>query len=83
MEFILGGKRFNVEARYVEKKMNGADPETVRTHAVKVAGRLYPVKQVLADITGLSKADFNSHQAHQILRRLGLDVITVKQRGRG
>jgi hypothetical protein len=74
MQFILGGKRFNVEARDIEKKMNGADPETVRMHAVKVAGRLYPVKQVVAAVTGLSKADFNSHQAHQILRRLGMDV---------
>ncbi len=57
--------------------MRGLEPEMIGTHAVRLGAQVYPVKQVLALLTGLSKADLNSHQAHQILRRMGLDVIGV------
>lgn len=78
MEFILSGRKFSVTAGEVERKMQGREPEVVHTHAVKIGGRRYPVKQVMSVITGLSKADFNSHQAHQVLRRMGLSVVTAK-----
>jgi hypothetical protein len=78
MEFILSGRKFNITPGEVERKMQGREPEVVHTHAVKISGKRYPVKQVMSVITGLSKADFNSHQAHQVLRRIGLSVVTAK-----
>ena len=36
-----------------------------------VAGRRFPPKQVLAAVTGLDRADFTTHQARRILKRLG------------
>ena len=37
-------------------------------------GRRFPLKQVLALVTGLDRADFTTHQARSILRRLGFGV---------
>ena len=45
-----------------------------------VRGRRYPPKQVLAEATGLDRADFTTHQARAILRRLGFGVY---RRGAG
>lgn len=38
---------------------------------VVVDGRRFPPKQVIAALTGLDRADFTSHQARTVLRRLG------------
>lgn len=77
MELTLAGMKFDLNIEDILKKMQGIQPEIIRTHAVNLDGKLYPVKQVLSVATGLSKADFNSHQAHQILRGVGFEVITV------
>jgi len=77
MEFTLSGNKFNLNPKDVLNKMQGVPPEIIRTHAVNLNGKLYPVKQVVSIITNLSKADFNSHQAHQILKRLGLQVVAM------
>jgi hypothetical protein len=39
-----------------------------------VGGRRFPPKQVISAVTGLDRADFNTHQARQVLRRLGFTV---------
>jgi hypothetical protein len=52
----------------------------VRTHGVRIGGKLYPVKQVVARVTGLSRADFNSHQARHVLKRIGLTVVENNER---
>lgn len=75
MEFTLAGKTYNIAPKEVERKMQGVVPERVLIYAVKLNGNLFPVKQVIAHLTGLSKADFTSHQAHSILRRMGLEVV--------
>jgi hypothetical protein len=74
MEFTLSGKRFSLTQEEILRKMQGVEPEPVRLHTVEIKDRVYPVKQVVSTVTNLSRADFTSHQAHQILRRLGLPV---------
>ncbi|MBW2063386.1 MAG: hypothetical protein JRJ03_00495 [Deltaproteobacteria bacterium] len=75
MEFTLAGKKFNFSKESVSEAMYGIEPEVLRKHAVKINDTLYPCKQVISVVTGLSRADFNSHQAHQILKRTGLEVV--------
>ena len=70
----IAGQDFDLTLATVESVSAGLEPEPVRDHYVVVAGRRYPPKQVLAAVTGLDRADFTTHQARAVLRRLGLGV---------
>jgi hypothetical protein len=52
-------------------------PDPVHEHYVVISGRRFPPKQVLACVTGLDRADFTTHQARRILRRLGFVAARV------
>lgn len=70
----VAGLAFDLTANSVEQAVAGVDPEPIREHYVTVGGRRYPPKQVLAEVTGLDRADFTTHQARAVLRRLGFGV---------
>lgn len=69
--FQIAGRRFELEREQVERALATVPPEPVRQHYVIVAARRYPPKQALSCLTGLDRADFTTHQARRILRRLG------------
>ncbi len=73
----VAGQDFDLSAELVEQAASRLDPEPIQEHYVAVAGRRFPVKQVLAAATGLDRADFTSHQARSVLRRLGLPVYRL------
>lgn len=50
------------------------EPEPIKEHYVVVGRRRFPPKQVLAVVTGLDRADFTTHQARAVLRRIGFGV---------
>ena len=77
VEFTLAGKTYRINPRDVPRKLRGSHPEVIRVHAARVGGTFYPVKQVVSHLTGIPKADFNSHQAKQIVKRLGIPVVTA------
>lgn len=62
---------FELGRAQVERAVRDVLPEPLDDHYLVVNGRRYPPKQVLALVTGLDRADFNTHQARQVLRRLG------------
>lgn len=70
----VAGEDFELDAAQVERTLAGVDPEPIREHYVVIGTRRYPPKQVLAAVTGLDRADFTTHQARSILRRLGFGV---------
>lgn len=70
----VAGQQFDLTAPAVERAVARVDPEPIREHYVVVKGRRYPPKQVLAYVTGLDRADFTTHQARSVLRRLGFGV---------
>lgn len=70
----VAGHRYEFDASMVESVLESIDPEPIVEHYVVVRGRRFPPKQVLGLITGLDRADFTTHQARAILRRLGFGV---------
>jgi hypothetical protein len=69
--FTVSGQEFELERREIERCLADHLPDPVREHYVVVDGRRFPPKQVLACATGLDRADFTTHQARRILKRLG------------
>jgi hypothetical protein len=76
-EFTIAGQSFELESNHVEDCLRGLLPDPVYEHYVVVRGRRYPPKQVLSCATGLDRADFTTHQARRILRRLGFVAARV------
>jgi hypothetical protein len=73
----VAGIEFDLSRSSVERSVVTVEPEPIREHYVIVGGRRYPPKQVLARITGLDRADFTTHQARAVLRRLGFGVYRL------
>jgi hypothetical protein len=69
--FTISGHEFELGRRDIEECLTGLLPDPVHEHYVVVRGRRFPPKQVLACATGVDRADFTTHQARRILRRLG------------
>ncbi len=70
-KFTVAGQTIELERDEVERKLERVLPEPLREHYVVVCSRRYPPKQVLSEVTGLDRADFTTHQARRILKRLG------------
>jgi hypothetical protein len=69
--FTIAGEEFELEQSKIEACLRTMLPDPVREHYVVVSGRRFPPKQVISCVTGLDRADFTTHQARRILRRLG------------
>lgn len=74
MQATVAGESFVLDAAQVVRALDGIDAEPIQDHLVVVGTHRYPPKQVLAAVTGLDRADFTTHQARSILRRLGFGV---------
>ena len=70
-QFTISGHRFELEQSGIERCVQDRLPDPVHEHYVVVGGRRFPPKQVIACATGLDRADFTTHQARRILKRLG------------
>jgi hypothetical protein len=75
----VAGRPFRLSERTVLRAVGKTLPEPIRDHFVVVNGRRWPPKQVLALATGLDRADFTTHQARAILRRLGFPAGRLSQ----
>lgn len=69
--FTIAGHRFELVPEGIELATRELLPDPVREHYVVVDGRRFPPKQVIATVTGIDRADFTTHQARRILKRLG------------
>jgi hypothetical protein len=70
----IAGRSFVLTPRDTEELVSNMLPEPLDDHYVVIAGKRFPPKQVISLITGLDRADFNTHQARHILRKLGFVV---------
>lgn len=67
----IAGHPFVLRNGDVVRALRKVDPEPITSHFVVVAGRRFPPKQVVSEVTGLDRADFTTHQARRTLIRLG------------
>jgi len=74
LKVTVARRRFDLMSSDVENRVRNVLPEPLDDHYVVVAGKRFPPKQVIGVVTGLDRADFNTHQARRILRRLGFVV---------
>jgi hypothetical protein len=79
-QFTISGRDFQLEGETVRRCMLDRLPDPVQEHYVILDGRRFPPKQVIACATGLDRADFTTHQARRILRRLGFVAARVHER---
>lgn len=70
----IAQRRFVLDPHEIERQLSDVLPEPLGDHFVVIAGRRFPPKQVIGFVTGLDRADFNTHQARRILSRLGFTV---------
>lgn len=70
----IADRRFVLEGDEIEGRLRDVMPEPIGEHYVVIGGRRFPPKQVVGLVTGLDRADFNTHQARRILSRLGFTV---------
>jgi hypothetical protein len=70
-EFTIAGRPFDLEREPIEHCLAGVMPEPIFEHYVVVRGQRFPPKQIISCVTQLDRADFTTHQARSIMRRLG------------
>lgn len=78
--FQISGQKVSLAPEQVESAVRDDLPEPIHEHYVIVGGRRFPPKQVLMRVTGLDRADFTTHQARRILKRLGFVAARVDRR---
>jgi hypothetical protein len=76
--FQIAKQPFELEPEAVEASLRGVLPEPIQEHYVVINGRRYPPKQVIVRATGLDRADFTTHQARRVLKRLGFVAARVQ-----
>src|SRR5438874_7160677 len=77
--FLMSGERMRLTRQQVLDHLRTANPEPIQTWAVEVEGRLFPVKQAFAEVTGANRSNFISQRAADLLRRLGFSVQQLDQ----
>ena len=70
----ISGEQFTLTRSQVLSKTQSLQPEQLHDHGVKLHGKVFPVKQVIAAVTGLDRLDFQSMQARSVLKRLGFEL---------
>jgi hypothetical protein len=75
-KFTVGGVEVLLSKEDVEQKLETVEPENIREVSVEVNGKRYPVKQALAEATGLLRGNFTSHDAMRVFRKLSLPMGT-------
>jgi hypothetical protein len=76
--FKINGIEVLVSHDDVINAMKAVPPESVQSHGVWVGDQLYPVKQVIAQATGIDRLDFQSMTARSVLQRLGFKVVRAR-----
>jgi len=82
IQLTVAGRSVRLSREAVLRKLKGVSPGRIRTHAVKIDGVLYAVKDVFATASGLDPLDFNTNQARSWLRRLGFELVRVQEGSR-
>ncbi|RLI82929.1 hypothetical protein DRP04_02770 [Archaeoglobales archaeon] len=73
----IKGKMYTVSREDVEKILGELEPEPMKGRAkyyVEFEGKKFPIKQVVAEVTGLPRIAFTAKHAYDLLTELGFEV---------
>lgn len=79
MRIKYSGRAYELAAETIKKNMKGVEPETGRRFFVSINGISYPIKQVFGRALGLPTVAFSTGYAHNVLSRLGFDIIDAQE----
>jgi hypothetical protein len=80
---IVGGRELDLTAKDVVLKMRNVEPEPIRDHLVEIVNTEFPIKQVMAVVTGWDRQSFTTMEANRVLNRLGFHCCRVGQHSDG
>ncbi len=78
-EFVVAGTHLKLTREHVIKVLKEIEPGVIDTHAVEINGKLYPVKQAFAAVSGIDSLDFNTSQARTNFKKMGFKVARSKE----
>jgi hypothetical protein len=79
--FVIRGKEYNIDKETIEKTLDKIEPEPFKGRAkyyIEHKGKKYPIKQVIAAVTGLPRVGFTATDAYKILTKLGFEIKELK-----
>lgn len=71
--FKVAGREFALDKDTVKDKLATIKPQPIDLVYVKVGKKSFPVKQALAEATGLIKSQFTTQDAVRVLGRIGFE----------
>lgn len=76
ISFTLAGRAFDMSDEDVRTRVAKYRPEVIDRYWVEIDGERWPVKQVMAIMTGLDRTRFLSQNSRRLLAKLGFAVGT-------
>lgn len=76
ISFTLAGRAFDLSDDDVRIRIARHRPEAIDQYWVEIDGERWPVKQVMAIMTGLDRTRFQSQNSRRLLAKLGFPVGT-------
>jgi len=83
VQVTIKGQVFDISRQDVERALERLEPEPLKGRAkyyIEHNGKKYPIKQVVAEVTGLPRVAFTAKHAYDTLTRLGFDVREISER---
>ncbi len=79
--FTIRGRTYDISKEDVESVLESIEPEPFKGRAkyyIEYNGKKYPIKQVIASVTGLPRVGFTAMDAYRILIKLGFEVKEIR-----
>jgi hypothetical protein len=76
--FTLKGRTFECRKQDFVEAVRGVLPSRIQKYSVVLSGKRYPIRQVLATVTGLPAIAITSQDAYRVLDKFGFAVDFVE-----
>jgi hypothetical protein len=74
VQFTLRGRQFEKRTEDIPKVAKGLAPGRVQKYSTVVNGTAYPIRQLVAALTGIPAIEITSQDAYRILQKLGAEI---------
>jgi hypothetical protein len=74
VRFVLRGKEFEKDRDEVFRAVKGMSPGRIQKYSTTVNGTSFPIRQVVAAVTGVPAIEITSQDAYRILQKFGFKI---------